>query len=164
MDIKQFEKEFEKLYMPLGMYALRLLDDSFEAEDVVQEAFAAVWQLIDSGADIKSFKSYMYRSVHNFALMRLRMRREQVDINQLADLTDDVIDTSERDARLWRAIDHLPQRCREVFLLSKRDGLTYAEIADELGISVKTVENQISKAYDRLRDSLSAKHFFLPFL
>lgn len=82
-------------------------------------------------------------------------------------ISEEDIDTSERDARLWRIIDSLPDRCREIFLLSKRDGLSNAEIAEELGVSIKTVENQITKAYKRLRPGKGlniAPVFFLPFL
>ena len=166
MRTQDFEQQFNRLYMPLGMYALRILDDVDEAQDVVQEAFGAVWELISGGTDIAAFKSYMYRSVHNLALMRLRSRKAMVDVEEIGEITDEAIDTSERDARLWHAIDKLPERCRNIFLLSKRDGLTYAEIADELGISVKTVENQMSKAFERLRGALggSKSVFFLPFL
>lgn len=68
--------------------------------------------------------------------------------------TEEDIDTSERDARLWKALDELPPRCRTVFLMSKRDSMSNREIAEELSISIKTVENQITKAYSRLRESL----------
>ena len=81
-------------------------------------------------------------------------------------LTEEDVDTAERDARIWAAIDKLPERCREIFLLSKRDGMSNEEIADELGLSVKTVKNQLTKAFSRLRDALAPGHkpFFLPFL
>ena len=82
-------------------------------------------------------------------------------------MSDEEIDTSERDAALWRAIEALPERCRRIFLLSKRDGLSHAEIADEMGISIKTVENQLTKAYSRLRGELKGFGMpvvFLPFL
>lgn len=68
--------------------------------------------------------------------------------------TEDDIDTSQRDARLWEALNELPQRCRTIFLMSKRDAMSHREIAEELSISIKTVENQITKAYTRLRKSL----------
>jgi RNA polymerase sigma-70 factor (ECF subfamily) len=81
-------------------------------------------------------------------------------------VSDEDIDLSQRDALLWRAVDALPERCREIFLMSKRDGMSGAEIAEELGISPKTVENQITKAYRSLRDTLnpSIHLFFFPFL
>jgi RNA polymerase sigma-70 factor (ECF subfamily) len=109
----------------------------------------------------------MYRSVRNQCLSHLRSAVATEPIDDCGDVEEDVIDTSERDAQLWRAIDDLPKRCREVFLLSKHDGLSNAEIADELNVSIKTVENQITKAYSRLRAALGERHskvFFLPFL
>ena len=82
------------------------------------------------------------------------------------DVEQEDIDTSERDAAVWKAIDELPERCRHIFLMSKRDGLSNEEIAVELGLSVKTVKNQLTKALSRLRESLGKgrKPFFLPFL
>ena len=74
------------------------------------------------------------------------------------------------DAALWNAVDALPPRCREVFLAVKRDGMSHADIAAQMGISVKTVEAQITKAMTRLREALapyrrrSVRPFFLPFL
>ena len=77
-----------------------------------------------------------------------------LDIVKEEDLTEEErIIRSERDARLWTAIDHLPTERKKIFLLSKRDGLTYQEIATELGISIKTVEHQISKALKTLRET-----------
>ena len=88
------------------------------------------------------------------------------NIDDVPEVEDEVIDTSIRDARIWRAIDELPKKCREIFLMSKRDGLSNSEIAEELNLSVKTVKNQITKAFSRLRDALPDDHkpFFLPFL
>ena len=154
--------------MPLGMYALRLMGDIDDAEDVVQEAFTNVWIIIDAGGKIDNFRTYMYRTVRNEALRRLqRLQQGMVSVDDCEDVAEDVIDTSERDAALWQAIDRLPSRCREVFLMSKRDGMSYADIAEELCISMKTVENQMNKAYKLLRGTLagrSGKVFFLPFL
>ena len=65
---------------------------------------------------------------------------------------DDAQERSQTEARLWTAIDSLPEKCREIFILSKRDGLKYEEIADELGLSVNTVRNQISKALKLIKD------------
>ena len=65
---------------------------------------------------------------------------------------DDAQERSQTEARLWTAIDSLPEKCREVFILSKRDGLKYEEIAEELGLSVNTVRNQISKALKLIKD------------
>ena len=148
------------------MYALRIVDDNDVAEDMVQEAFLKVWQKLAEGLEIDNFKAFMYRAVRNECLNHLRAKREFVGEECIPEVDDEEIDTSYRDARVWKAIDALPEKCRQVFLLSKRDGLSQVEIADELGISVKTVKNQMTKAFARLRDDLSSGHkpFFLPFL
>lgn len=154
------------MYLPLGMYALRVVDDVDIAEDLVQEAFLKVWQVYDQAQDIENPKGYMYRCVRNECISFLRQQKEVLGVESIPEADEDAVDTSERDAALWRAIDALPDRCRDVFLLSKRDGLSNDEIAMELGISVKTVKNQMTKAFSRLREVLSNGHkpFFLPFL
>ena len=73
---------------------------------------------------------------------------------------EEEIALSERDARLWAAIDNLPKERRRIFLLSKRDGLKYQEIADMLQISVKTVENQMGKALKTLRNTAIRIYLF----
>ncbi|MDE6026739.1 MAG: RNA polymerase sigma-70 factor [Muribaculaceae bacterium] len=161
-----FEKQFKALYLPLGMYALRLVSDIDQAEDIVQEAFMKSWRQIEEGKEIRDFKSWIYRCVRNESISFLRGKRETVDVSDIPEIGEEIIDTSERDARIWRAVDALPEKCREIFLMSKRDGLTGEEIASELGISAKTVRNQMTKALSRLREALTDGHkpFFLPFL
>lgn len=166
MTLKEFEAYFRKLYLPLGMYALRLVDDADVAEDLEQDAFMKAWMYIESGNEIENFTSFMYRTLRNVCLNYLRNRHEMLGEDFIPEVSAEEIDTSFRDARIWKAIDGLPEKCREVFLMSKRDGLTNEEIAEELGISIKTVKNQMTKAYARLREALSDGHrpFFLPFL
>ncbi len=166
MTEKEFADIFRRLYLPLGMYAMRIVEDSDAAEDIVQNSFMKAWQSISDGTEIDNFKSFIYRSVRNGCISHLRGLREMADIDSIPDVTEESVDTSERDACIWRAIDALPERCREIFLMSKRDGLSNEEIAEELGLSEKTVKNQLTKAFCRLREALSTGHkpFFLPFL
>lgn len=163
---REFETFFRRYYLPLGMYALRIVDDADTAEDLVEDAFVKAWEAVDSGREIDNFKAYMYRSVRNECISYIRSRKERVGLECLPEPDSETVDTSFRDAGIWKAIEALPQRCKEVFLMSKRDGLSNEEIADELGISVKTVKNQMTKAFSRLREALSTGHkpFFLPFL
>lgn len=163
---KEFDAYFRKLYLPLGMYALKIVEDAQEAEDIVEDAFMKVWQRIENGDNIENFRAYMYRSVRNECISFLRNKKEFVEFENIPEIDDETIDTSERDAKIWKAIEELPEKCREIFLLSKRDGLSNEEIAIEMGISVKTVKNQMTKAFSRLREALSSGHkpFFLPFL
>ncbi|MDE6339646.1 MAG: RNA polymerase sigma-70 factor [Muribaculaceae bacterium] len=166
MTSREFDIQFRKLYLPLGMYAMRIVDDGEWAEDLVEDVFAKAWQIVSTGGEIENFRSYMYRSVRNACITFLRDRKIMEDIGIIPEITEETVDTSLRDAKIWKAIDELPERCREVFLMSKRDGLTNEEIAEELGISVKTVKNQMTKAFSRMREALSSGHkpFFLPFL
>ena len=166
MTAKEFEIEFRRLYLPLGMYALRIVGDAGDAEDVVEDAFLKTWQRVEAGLEIDNFRSFISRAVHNECVSFLRAKKETVEIDAIAEIGDEEIDTSIRDARIWQAVDRLPDKCREIFLMSKRDGMTSEEIADELGLSVKTVKNQLTKAFSRMREALSPGHkpFFLPFL
>lgn len=166
MTISVFETYFRSLYLPLGMYALRIVDDADVAEDMVQEAFLNTWERLEGGLEISNFKAFMYRSVRNECLSYLSSLKEMVGEEFIPEVGEEEIDTSFRDARIWKAIDELPEKCREIFLMSKRDGYSNEEIADELGISIKTVKNQITKAFSRIRETLSDGHkpFFLPFL
>ncbi|WP_305383963.1 RNA polymerase sigma-70 factor [uncultured Duncaniella sp.] len=166
MTTKEFEIFFRKLYLPLGMYALRIVDDADVAEDMVQDAFMNTWERLEGGLEISNFKAFMYRSVRNECLSYLSSLKEKVGEEFIPEAGEEEIDTSFRDARIWKAIDELPEKCRDIFLMSKRDGYSNEEIADELGISIKTVKNQMTKAFSRLREALNSGHkpFFLPFL
>lgn len=166
MSQKEFDIYFRKMYLPLGMFALRIIGDAELAEDLVAEAFTKAWIKIEGGIEIENFRGYMYRSVRNECLSYLRSKKETIGLDNIPEVDEETIDTSERDAKLWKAIDELPEKCRQVFLLSKRDGLSNEEIAQHMGISIKTVKNQITKAFSRLRESLAPgyKPFFLPFL
>lgn len=166
MTIREFEIFFRRLYLPLGMYALRIVNDADDAEDIVEETFMKAWQTLSTGTEIRNFDSYIYRCVRNECVSFLRARKDLETSDTIPEVSEETIDTSVRDARIWAAIDRLPDRCREIFLMSKRDGLSNEEIAGELNISIKTVKNQMTKAFARLRESLSTGHkpFFLPFL
>ena len=161
-----FEKYFRVMYLPLGMYALRIVENTEIAEDVVSEVFSKIWQKLERGEEIENFKTYIYRSVRNDCISYLRKQKETVGLENIPEADEESIDTSERDAKIWKAVEDLPEKCRRVFLLSKRDGLSNEEIAEEMDISIKTVKNQMTKAFSRLREALSDGHkpFFLPFL
>lgn len=161
-----FEQYYSALYMPLGMYALRLTGSLEDAEDIVQEAFSVMWEKVSQDDEPADFKAYIYRITRNASLARKGVAMQQTDLEE-SDVPAEDVDTSERDAALWEAIDSLPARCREIFLMSKRDGMSNKDIAEELSISVKTVENQMTKAFATLCGALrqsGGKVFFLPFL
>ncbi len=151
------EDLFRLNYRPLCMYAMHYVSNADLAEDVVQESFAALWEKMENGADVANRRAYLYMSVRNRCLDHLRRKGipteslKPYDTYGIID-DDDAEDRSFIEAKLWTAIDSLPEKCREVFLMSKRDGLKYEEIAEELGLSVNTVRNQISKALNVLKN------------
>ena len=153
---------FRTLYRPLCLYAAHYLSGDLDAaEDIVQDCFVKLWQ---HGAD--NPKSFLYTAVRNASIDYLRRLQPEVTSFEPHDLDgiisdDEAVDRSKEEAHIWEVIDELPTRCREIFLMSKHDGMTYAEIADEMGLSVKTVEHQISKALHRLRsnEGLSSLQF-----
>lgn len=163
MDARGFQIEYKRLILPLGMFALRIVGSVTEAEDVVQTAFLKVWDKVSAGEGISNFKAYMYMTVRNIALDSIKNSHKDELLDENLPVSDEDIDTSDRDARIWRIVDSLPERCRQVLLMSKRDGMTNAQIAEELGISIKTVENQMTKALNKLRGykDLKILTFFL---
>ena len=114
MTTKEFEIFFRRLYLPLGMYALRIVDDADVAEDMVQEAFMNTWERLEGGLEISNFKAFMYRSVRNECLSYLSSLKEKVGEEFIPEAGEEEIDTSFRDARIWKAIDELPEKCREI--------------------------------------------------
>ena len=156
LSTKDFEYHFRCLYRPLNMYALRYTENLDDAEDIVQQSFSDVWEKLAGGASIQNLKAYMYQTVRNrsLTLITSRQKDHESEWSEPEEQTEEErIIRSERDARLWTAIDCLPTERKKIFLLSKRDGLTYQEIANELNISIKTVEHQISKALKALRET-----------
>ncbi|MDE6289957.1 MAG: RNA polymerase sigma-70 factor [Muribaculaceae bacterium] len=166
MNAREFERYYRRFYVPLCMYALRLVEETTASEDMVQDAFIKTWRYCENGGVIDSFPSFIYRTVRNECLLFLRGKKTMLGEEYIPEVSETDIDTSERDARIWSAIGALPEKCRKVFLMSKQKGMSNEAIAEEMGISVKTVKNQMTKALGRLREELKEgnKPFFLPFL
>lgn len=147
---------FKQYYRPLCLYAAHYLNgDIVASEDIVQDCFVKLWQQ-EAKRDITDKRAFLYTAVRNACIDSLRRQHPEITSIDPSDLEgvisdEEAVDRSEQEAKVWEIIDALPDRCREVFLMAKRDGMTYNEIAEELDISVKTVEHQISKAMKRLR-------------
>ncbi|MBQ2243741.1 MAG: RNA polymerase sigma-70 factor [Bacteroidales bacterium] len=150
------ENLFRYHYRPLCIFALHYLKDIDASEDVVQEAFGLLWEKLSAGEKVVNQKGYLYSIVKNRSLDILRkggLTGEAISLDgSVDDIEEPAVEDAEVEARLWTAIDTLPEKCREIFLMSKRDGLKQEEIAQELGISLQTVKNQVSKALKILKD------------
>ena len=161
-----FNDLFRYNYRPLCLYALHYIQDVDLAEDIVQESYTALWEKLQDGAQVLNRKSYLYMMVRNRCLDHIRKKTIPTESLKPYDTysiieDDDAQERSQTEARIWTAIDNLPEKCREVFIMSKRDGLKYEEIAEELGLSVNTVRNQISKALKVLKEGIHKVYMFL---
>ena len=156
----RFEALFRDHYAPLVGYAMRITKDKDLAEDLVQQVFVNLWEKRESIEIHSSLKSYLMRAVHNHCLNHVKhekvraSHRDEVMHDTSVSEAVDPVEQAELSLRVNELIDGLPEQCRNVFLLSRRDGRKYKEIAEELNISVKTVENQMGKALRLLRQGL----------
>ena len=161
-DRKEIERLFKNNWDPLCMFSLHFVGDVDTAEDVVMDCFLKLSERIGHGEDILTPKHYLYQMVRNGSLDKARHVGQTVQLTETSRTSEDLDDVSERsvrEARLWTAIDSLPPVRREVLLMSKRDGMHNDEISQTLGISVKTVEAHLYKAYKTLRGK--AKEIYL---
>ena len=160
-----FNDLFRYNYRPLCLYALHYIQDVDLAEDIVQESYTALWEKLQDGAQVLNRKSYLYMMVRNRCLDHIRKKTIPTESLKPYDTygiieDDDAQERSQTEARIWTAIDNLPEKWREVVIMSKRDGLKYEEIAEELGLSVNTVRNQISKALKILKEGIHKVYMF----
>jgi RNA polymerase sigma-70 factor, ECF subfamily len=168
-DITAFEMYFKTYYQPLCNYAYTFLQDKDEAEEIVQNTFLSVWEK-SSVLNVKtSAKSYLYAMVRNACLNVIKHSKiKQRYIGEELALTNpgyesvmNKVSSLELESKITEAIEKLPDQCRLVFKLSRYEDLKYSEIADQLKISIKTVENHMGKALKIMRTELKD---FLPVL
>ena len=165
-----FEQVFKAFFKRLHAYACTILKDDPTAEEMVQNVFFNLWNKRARLTIEGSLKAYLYRAVHNESLNYLKHQKVkaayQVHYTARADRgsafpADGRLAAGELRANIRNALNELPPQCRAIFQLSRFEQLKYREIADELGISVKTVENQMGKALRLMRVKLAE---FLPLL
>ena len=160
LDRGGFEKLFRQFFPALMAFSRKILGDEDDAREVVHQVFIALWDKRQELDLSTSLKSYLFTSVHNRSLNVIRDRKKfsDAEVPEMAGEWDVSahIEGMELEEKIHAVIAGLPEKCREVFLLNRFEGLKYGEIAERLEISVKTVENQMSKALKILRDKLSA--------
>ena len=166
-DRSALEELFRDHYTPLVAFAARLLRSEELAEETVQDVFYSIWKHRERDAlPPQNIRAYLYSAVHKGATSRLRKRTveqrwldrvsrgEQSVTLPVSHATDEHVRFNDLVVAVRRAIDELPERTRLAFLLSRDRGLSYPEIAQEMGTSVKTVESQIARALRTMRERL----------
>jgi RNA polymerase sigma-70 factor (ECF subfamily) len=162
-DKRAFALVFDQYYGVLVNYTMRFLDNREEGEEIVQDVFVKFWDKCPDLDPGSSVKSYLYRSVHNTCLNHLKHEkvkdayRQQVlmFMEKSTESEQEQADPDKLRAIIMAEIDNLPPRCSQIFKLSRLEGLKYSEIAEHMGISVKTVEVQMGKALRVLREKLA---------
>lgn len=162
-DQTAFDGIFRAHYASLVGFAQGLLHDRAAAEDAAQEVMLELWRRRDDVMIQESLRAYLLRATRNRALNQLRhakvQRRAEPHLKPqeaVAPPGASEIVADELQSAIKAAVAELPPGCREVFSMSRDQGLRYAEIASTLGISIKTVESQMGKALRHLRTRLAA--------
>ena len=151
----------------LYAFAFRIVGDTLAAEDIVQDLFATMWEKKMRFLSLPSFRTYLYNSIRNASLNYLKHQNvESLYLERLASTYREITeeeDTNEEEVYrlLFRAIDKLPTRCREIFLLHM-DGKKNEEIATALGISIETVKTQKKRAIQSIKEQMGTCYFLLP--
>lgn len=166
-DKKAFDLLFLIYYKSLCGFASTFLNDGDEAEDAVQKMFIRLWENRKKLTIPENPKAFLFKSVY-FELMKM-LRHKTIHANYVSEYVRNFkLNTEESDdysfflPLLHKAVEKLPEKCRQIFILNKMEGLTQKEIAEYLEISAKTVENQIAIAVSKLREELKPYLHLLP--
>jgi RNA polymerase sigma-70 factor (ECF subfamily) len=160
MKEEQFKSCYQSNFQGLFLYAFTLVKDAAEAKDLVQTSFIQMWEKGKHINDNDSARAFLYTIVYRLSLNSLR--NQKVRTGHLRSMTGNnssgiVYDLEEKEFRqkLEHAVNQLPERCREVFLKVRMEGMKYRIVAKELGISEKTVETQMGRAVKMIKKYVS---------
>jgi RNA polymerase sigma-70 factor, ECF subfamily len=157
-DIKVFSKVFRYYYPLLCNYANIFCKNHSISEEVVQEVFINLWENRKSITIKTSLEKYLYISVknrsYNYFRDNFKLILSEIDGIEIPYNPNGYLEFNELKKICEKAIDELPLKCKEIFMLSREEGLSYRQIADMKGISYKTVENQLGIALKKLRNQL----------
>ncbi|WP_223609603.1 RNA polymerase sigma-70 factor [Chryseobacterium sp. OSA05B] len=168
-EIQDFKALYYMYYQPLCNHAFKYLSDRDESEDVVQEVLIRFWELKKEMPNDQTARNYLFAAVRNRSISVLRQKNNirfvSIDEHDF-EVTEDIHKAQDGEnisLLLEKAFENLSPKCAEVFKLSRIGKLKYAEIAAHLGISVKTVENQMGKAIKHMRDFIDRNPLYSTF-
>lgn len=158
-DEKGLRLIFDTYYRYLVVTAYNVLGDDARGKDLVQDVLFDLWKKRNDLTLLGSLKAYLRRAVVNRCIDDLRSKKrlgqteEITDFNQPSEMASaqEELEGADLQAVIDRAIEGLPERCRAVFALSRFEGFSHKEISERLGISTKTIENQMTKALKIIR-------------
>lgn len=170
-DINAFERLFHQYYASLTLFAEKIIGNKAKAENVVQDCFTIIWEKRNKIEINSSLKNYLIKMVKNGCLQTIEHNKmverhaEQLTLqlnNRKPEEQENLFLEIDLADRIEQSINQLPDRQRLVFIMCKRDGKSYKEVADQLNISVKTVEAHMGQALKLLRKSLkSYRNYFI---
>ncbi|WP_069130300.1 RNA polymerase sigma-70 factor [Rhodohalobacter halophilus] len=157
-----FEKMFHAYYSKLCVFSNSYVKSLDLARDVVQEVFIKIWDNHQEFEIRQSLKAYLYQAVRNQSLNQIeknkQKRRLSESLKKHEEITEEVespdLNTEELTQKIWKLVEELPERRRSIFILYRKHGLSYKEIAEVMDIKRKTVENQMGKSLQFLREQL----------
>ena len=162
-DILAFDQVYELYSHKLFSFVFNILKNESEVDDIVQEVFVKIWESRSKLEDYKLLNSYIFTIAYNNSIDLIRKRinnnkyLEHLKYSASINLTPNIVSQIEFDElknQVEKLIANLPDRQKQVYLLHKEEGLTYPEIAEQLGISKNTVENHMVKALKYLRQNM----------
>ncbi|WP_316823814.1 RNA polymerase sigma-70 factor [Pedobacter miscanthi] len=158
-DRSAFEKIYNRYWSKLYLSAYQILRNKEASEDIIQEIFVSLW-LKRSHTTVENLNNYLFTSVRFQVFKAIRDGKLRTDLLHDTELlvsphnAENMLTEKEIAQRLDDSIELLPQKCREIFILSRKEHLSVKEISEKLNISPKTVENQITIALRRLRTDM----------
>lgn len=157
-DKNAFDEVFNRCYDPLVNFSMRFVNITEDAEDIVSSFFVTLWHNSEKIPDLESPKFYLYRSVKNASLNHLKHKKLKINDHARSTLSDNntQLQTENKELNLVieEAINKLPEQRRIIFQLIKGEGMRSKEVAETLGLSIRTVENQLYRAVDTIATSL----------
>jgi RNA polymerase sigma-70 factor (ECF subfamily) len=154
-----YEVLFKEYYLKLVIHASKFVSDIEVAKEIVQDLFVSIYEKRDSLNISSSLNSYLYRAVQNRCINYLNTQKTRDKYARFVkeqgagegNNIESMLSKSELESALFSAISELPEKCRLIFKMNRFEGLSNSEIADQMDISKRTVETQISKALKILR-------------
>lgn len=157
-----FERMFHTYYSKLCVFSNSYVKSLDIARDVVQEVFIKIWDNREDFEIRQSLKAYLYQAVRNQSLNQIEKNKQKRRLSESLKKHEDFLEeehssdlnTEELTQKIWKLVEELPERRRSIFILYRKHGLSYKEIAEVMDIKRKTVENQMGKSLQFLRERL----------